>query len=222
MILEQYGKIKAEKEALEFAMDYMSWYQTAKVGYIYAKTTPRNTGKLYLRCSDPRGRCYGQIPFEVANSRLECGCGWPFYICQRFLPPSPPEGSEMEIKLINLRIKRAYGTNKCARQIYDDDGQPIEGNVEWGNANPTHRSEYGDPPEPNPVEEGYKKKYWPERKTELSKGITADMLSIALDTKYYSGLQQIPYVPWHIGHTEHVYPYQWIHGEKKPYFRDEL
>ena len=33
--LENYGKIKAEKEALEFALDYMSWYQTAKVGYIY-------------------------------------------------------------------------------------------------------------------------------------------------------------------------------------------
>ena len=168
--------MKAEKESLEQAMKYMSWHQTAKVGYIYAKTTPRNAGELFIRCADPRGKCFGQIPAEVAATRFECGCGWPFYICQRFLTPSPPEGSEMEIKLINLRIKRGYGTNKCAKQVHDDEGQPIYGRYEWGNMGPTHRGDYGDPPKPNIAEQGYKKKYWPEQKAVLSQTTTENMI----------------------------------------------
>ena len=76
--LEKYGKIKEQKAELEIAMNYLTWFNTAKVGYIYAKTTPRNAGNLFLRCSDPRGKRHGQIPLEVAHTRLECTCGWGF------------------------------------------------------------------------------------------------------------------------------------------------
>ena len=44
--LEKYGKIKKKRAELEIAMNCLTWFNTAKVGYIYAKTTPRNAGKL--------------------------------------------------------------------------------------------------------------------------------------------------------------------------------
>ena len=82
----------------------------------------------------------------------------------------------MEIRLINLRIKRGYGTVKCAKQLYDDEGYALDGKYEWGNPGPTHRGTYGDPPKPNIAEEGCKKKCWPEQKAALSKDTTANML----------------------------------------------
>ena len=82
-----------------------------------------------------------------------------FIICQRFLTPLPPEGSEMEICYISQRIKRGYGTKKCAKQLYDDDGNKREGKFEWGNAHPSYRGAYGDPPRPHVAVEGYKTKY---------------------------------------------------------------
>ena len=108
---------------------------------------------------------------------------------QRFLTPSPPEGSDMNIKLINLRIKRGYGMQKSANKVYDDDGRPIDGKFEWANASPEHRNEgYGGPPIPNYSADGYKTKYWPEQRTELNKQTTAHMLYRAAYTRFYSGL----------------------------------
>ena len=94
----------------------MTCFGTAKVGFIYAKATPSNAGKFMVRCSDPKGKCYGQIPVEIAQSRVECSCGWPFYICQRFITITPPEGSQMEVDDVNLRIKKGYGVTKVANQ----------------------------------------------------------------------------------------------------------
>ena len=128
--IDKYGKLKAEQTKCEEVMNVLSWNGTAKVGYICARATPRNAGKLFLRCSDPSGDCYGQIPVESADRRLEFSCGWPFLICQRCLTPAPPDGSEVEIRYINQRIKREYGTTKCAKQLYDDEGINREGQYE--------------------------------------------------------------------------------------------
>ena len=63
----------------------------------------------------------------------------------------------MEVRYIDARIKRGFGTKKVAKQAKDDDMLPIEGEYEWGNASPEYRGIYGDPPRPNVSEEGYKK-----------------------------------------------------------------
>ena len=57
--IDKYGKIKAQQAKYEEILNYLSWNGAARVGYIYARATPRNAGKLNLRCSDPRGECYG-------------------------------------------------------------------------------------------------------------------------------------------------------------------
>ena len=158
--IDAYGKAQKERADLEEILNYLTWNGTAKPGYIYAKATPRNAGRWMLRCSDPRGECYGQIPMELASKRLECPCGWTSFICKRFMTPLPPEGSEMEVRYINARIKRGFGTKKVAKQARDDESHAKEGELEWGNANPEHRGVYGDPPCPNIAEDGYKKKYW--------------------------------------------------------------
>ena len=73
--INHFGTLKTQKDKLEKAIGYMSCFGTAKVGYIYAKATPRNAGKFMIRCSDPMGKCFGQIPLEIAQSRVECACG---------------------------------------------------------------------------------------------------------------------------------------------------
>ena len=54
-----------------------------------------------------------------------------------------------DVKLMNLCVRRGYGTEKISKKRLDDDGQPIEGKYEWINAPPRPRkTEYGDPPVP--------------------------------------------------------------------------
>ena len=75
--IDKYGQLKAEKAKLEEAMDFLSWHQTAKVGYIYAKTTPRNAGKLYLRCSDPGANATDKFPRRLLPQGWNAGVGGP-------------------------------------------------------------------------------------------------------------------------------------------------
>ena len=110
--IKAYGETKAKRDKLLKIVNYMICFGTAKAGYIDAKATPRNAGKIIIRCSNPRGTYYGQIPVEIAQSRVACSCGWPFYICQRFMTIMPPEGSQMDVELVNLRIKKGYGIKK--------------------------------------------------------------------------------------------------------------
>ena len=73
---------KAKRDGLLKIVNYMTCFGTAKAGdiyiYIYSKATPRNAGKIIIRCSNPRGTCYGQIPVEIAHSRVAGSCSWPF------------------------------------------------------------------------------------------------------------------------------------------------
>ena len=201
-------------------LSYLSWNGTALPGWIYAKATPRNSGRILVRCSDPRGECFGQIPAEVAHRRPDCACGYPFCICQRFLTLLPPEGSEMEINYINLRIKKGFGIKKTAKQVKDEDNEPVEGQFVWGNASPEHRGIYGDPPKPHVPEQGYKRKYFEEQTRILDKESTAEMLYKAAYTQHYSLLQEFPYGLWDTGGAMPQFPFQWtgkIEGDKNPF-----
>ena len=51
----------------------------------------------------------------------------------------PPEGSQMEIEYVNLRIKKGYGVNIVAKPIKGKDGNKITGEYMWGNANPKNK-----------------------------------------------------------------------------------
>ena len=73
--LEELGKANQEVADLEDVLSYFTWNGTAQPGYIYATATPRNAGRLMIRCSDPRGECFGQIPVEKAHYKVKCACG---------------------------------------------------------------------------------------------------------------------------------------------------
>ena len=194
----------------------MTCNQTAKPGYIYSKATLRNAGKLVIRCSNPRGTCFGQIPAEVAHTRVACNCNWQFYISQRFLTIMPPEGSQMDVELVNLRIKKGYGTTKVAKHIKGKDGQIIIGEFMWGNSNPKNTCEFGDPPEYDP-KTGPVYKYWPAQKAELNEHTTKDQLYKAMFTPYFSTYQEVPIGTWNIGDAHPSFPYQWLEGEENPH-----
>ena len=130
----------------------------------------------------------------------------------------PPEGSEMEVRYINARKKRGFGTKKVAKQARDEESNPKEGEFEWGNANPEHRGVYGHTPCPNIAEDGYRKKYWEGQTRELEKETTANMLYKATYCQFYSSLQEVPYALWHVGKDMPSFPYQWQDGERNPYF----
>ena len=75
----------------------------------------------------------------------------------------PPEGSQMDVELVNLRIKKGYGCTKIAKPVKDKDGQNVPNEFIWGNANPQNKGGFGDPPEKSPTE-GPTYKCWPEQK----------------------------------------------------------
>ena len=104
----------------------------------------------------------------------------------------------MEVRYINARIKRGFGTKRVAKQAKDDDMLPKEGEYEWGNANPEYRGVYGDSLRPNISEEGYRKKYWEGQTRDLDKETTANMMYKAAYSQYYSSLQEVPYGLWHV------------------------
>ena len=60
--INAFGKAKQELADLDEILSYLTWNGTALPGWIYAKATPRNAGRILVRCSDPRGECFGQIP----------------------------------------------------------------------------------------------------------------------------------------------------------------
>ena len=88
--INEFGKARQDIADIDEILSYLSWSGTALPGWIYSKSTPRNAGRLFIRCSDARGECFGQVPVEQAHMKLECGCGYIFCMCQRSLTMLPP------------------------------------------------------------------------------------------------------------------------------------
>ena len=127
----------------------------------------------------------------------------------------------MEINYINLRIKKGFGLKKIAKQVKDEDNEPVEGQYVWGNASPEHRGIYGDPPKPNVPEQGYKRKYFGEQTRILDKESTAEMLYKAAYSQHYFLLQEFPYGLWDTGRAMPQFPFQWTgkrEGDKNPFY----
>ena len=139
-------------------------------------------------------------------------------MCRRFLTLLPPEGSEIEINYINLRIKKGFGITKHAKQIKEDDGQ-LTGKYTWGNARPQHRGVYGDPPKPN-SEQGRKRKYFAEQTRDLDKDTTSEMLYKTAYTQHYSLMHEFPYGLWDTGGAMPQFPLQWTGKaeDKNPFY----
>ena len=129
----------------------------------------------------------------------------------------PPEGSQIDVELVNLRIKKGYGTTKIAKPIKGKDGQNIPGEYMWGNANPKNKGEYGDPPEFDP-RQGPVYTFWQAQKAALNEHITTDQLYKALYTPYFATYQEVPIGTWDVGDAQPSFPYQWLKGEENPFF----
>ena len=206
---------KSQRDALLRIINFMTCNQTAQPGYLYAKATPRNAGKILMRCSNPRGNCFSQTSAEVAHNRVTCHCNWPFYLCQRFLTIMPPEGSQMEIEYVNLRIKKGYGVNKVAKPIKGKDGHNIPGEFMWGNANPKNKQEFGDPPVTDPTKGSHV--FWPGQKAALNEHTTNNMMYKTFYTPFYSTYQEVPVATWDVGDDQPAFPYQFMSGDENPF-----